>query len=154
MAKVYGADLLKCLDIEEATVRKSIAFLDTEDIEECFVSRKNNKQSLSRINMERRILTNTDGTREFDIVVDNDGNEVRVTRFKNKWGKTSYVGNGVFASSMKALLKKTGWHMEVRRFPVWTKFVSAGSGMCGAYNGYYIVDRYHTNMVTGEYVGY
>ena len=154
MARAFGAELLKCLDNEEKTIRENLAFLETEDLDDCFLSRKTNMEALSRIDMERGILTGTDGTKEFDVVVDNEGNEVNVTCFTNKWGKDSYVGNGIYASSMKALLKKTGWHMEARKFPVWTRFVNVGSGMCGVYNGYYIIDRYHTNMVTGEYVGY
>ena len=87
--------------------------------------------------------------------VDENGEEVSVHWFENKWRRTTCVARGVFASSIKALLKKTGWTQKTIRVPVWVKFCAgSGSGMCAVYTGSYQQVRWHTNMVTGEYVGY
>ena len=91
---------------------------------------------------------------DFEGVFDKNGEEIWVKWVHTRYGG-AFVGRGVFASSIKALLKKTGWHTEMIKVPVWTKFVSGpGGGMCGAYTGGYELVRWHTNMVTGEYVGY
>ena len=91
---------------------------------------------------------------DYEAIFDENGNEVRTHWFRNKWGGNTIVGNGVFASSESALLKKTGWTRKTIRVPAWTKFVASGYGMSGVMSGSTQVIRWHTNMVTGEYVGY
>lgn len=155
----YGEELRKSIEreiehIHEVQKRRDerIARWETDE-DDCFMSIRVEEQALSRCRKQLEILK-TDGTREMEAVFDENGNEVYIHHFKNKWGGWSVVGNGIFASSENALLKKTGWIKKTIRVPVWVKFVSGGSGLYGAYTGSYEVVRWHTNMVTGEYVGY
>ena len=157
--KLYGEELKKSIlatkkRMQDAIDRRAerIARWETDE-EDCFISQRVEEDAIRECNLQLEILDG-DGTWEWDVVLDENGKEVRVTAFENKWGKTSYVGNGIFASSMKALLAKTGWREAKIRVPVWTKFVANGSGMMGVYCGSTKVVRWHTNMKTGEYVGY
>ena len=122
------------------------------DEDDCFLSIKVEQQTIQECNMKLRIL-NTDGLMDYEAVFDEDDQEVRVKWVNTKYG-TRIVGRGIFANSMSALLKKTGWHTKMIRVPVWVSFSSNGSGLYGAYTGSYQEVRWHTNMVTGEYVGY
>ena len=80
--------------------------------------------------------------------------EVGVRNVMTQWG-SRFVGRGIFANSREALAKKTGWTIEEREVPCWTKFMSgSGGGMCSVFTGSIAIVRWHTNMVTGEYVGY
>ncbi|MGN0553044.1 MAG: hypothetical protein ACI4I1_06645 [Oscillospiraceae bacterium] len=123
------------------------------DMDDCFISQHVEEDAIRACNMQLKILDG-DGCMDITAIFDNDGNEVRTHWFTNKWGRDTIVANGVFASSLKALLKKTGWTEKVIRVPAWTKFIANGSGMCGVMNGSTEVVRWHTNMKTGEYVGY
>lgn len=122
------------------------------DMDDCFVSERIEHNALSECDKQLKIL-DTDGLMDYDAVFDNDGNEVWVHWVNTRYGG-AYVGNGIFASSRKALLKKTGWTVRTIRVPCWTKSVCHGTGLCGAFNSTIEVVRWHTNMVTGEYVGY
>lgn len=159
MAQVFGKELAEQIRRNIENIRRCqddrarrIANWETDE-DDCFMSMRAEEQSLSNYDKQLRILE-TDGTEEFRVIVDQNGNVVRTHWFQNRWGNYTIVGNGVFASSEKALLKKTGWKAEYRRYPVWTKFVANGTGLCGAYSGSYQTCRWHTNMVTGEYVGF
>ena len=123
------------------------------DMDDCFMSQHIEEDAIRECNMQLEILDG-DGCWDWNVYVDENGKEVRVHYFVNKWGRDCYVANGVFASSLKALMKKTGIKETTIRVPVWTKFVASGSGMFGVYCGSTQVVRWHTNMVTGEYVGY
>lgn len=157
--QLFGEELKQAILAQKAKIiermddrAKRVANWET-DWDDCATSTRNDEQSLSECNAQLRILEG-DGTQNWKVVLDENGKEVRVNCFKNKWGGYSVVGNGVFASSTKALLKKTGWTEATIKVPVWTKFVSNGGGIAGAYFGSYQIVRWHTNMVTGEYVGY
>mgnify|MGYP000922276426 CR=1 FL=1 len=122
-------------------------------IEDCCVSIRQDERSLQEARMQLDILRG-DGTMPIDAVIDETGNEVYVHLVNTRYGP-KYVGNGVFANSRKALLKKTGWTTAERNVPCWTKFVPGpGGGMYAAYTGTVQIIRWHTNMVTGEYIGY
>ena len=158
--KLYGEELKKRIEAEKQRTleimrerEERINNFETDE-DDCFMSIRVNSQNLDRCNLELGIL-NTDGLMDYDAIVDENGEEVAVHCFVNKWHKTSYVARGVFASSIKALLAKTGWTQKTIRVPVWVKFVGgSGGGMCSVYTGRYTCVRWHTNMVTGEYVGY
>lgn len=159
MAKIFGAELREAVLARKARLQEIMADRQRRinnwetDEDDCFISQRSDEQGISECNMQLAIL-DSDGTMEMEVVMDQEGNEVRTHWFTNQWGKDTIVGNGVFASSLKALLKKTGWTLQKIRVPVWTKFCSNGSGMYGVYTGSYQQVRWHTNMVTGEYVGY
>lgn len=124
------------------------------DEDDCFMSIRVEEQALANYRMQLKILEG-DGLMDYEAIFDESGKEVRTHWFSNKWGGDTIVGNGVFASSEKALLKKTGWTKKTIRVPVWTKFFGGcGGGLCSVYTGSYQQVRWHTNMVTGEYVGY
>lgn len=155
---LYGDELRKsilatkeCLiaRIEERNTR--IANWETDE-DDCFLSQRVEERAISECNMQLSILDG-DGTMTIDAVIDQDGNEVH-TRWVNTRYGLKIVGKGIFANSVKALLKKTGWTSKEIQVPCWTKFCSSGSGLLGVYGGSYEVVRWHTNMVTGEYVGY
>ena len=157
---IYGAELAKSI---RATIERTQQNIDSRnqrianwetDEDDCFMSIKVENEILHECNMQLHILEETDGTSAWSVIVDQAGKVVRTHWFKNQWGKYTIVGNGVYASSENALLKKTGWRKEERRYPVWTKFRANGSGLYGVYAGSYEYVRWHTNMVTGEYVGY
>ena len=157
--KKYGAELRQEILEEKKRMQESIAdrtqrVLNCEtDWDDCFVSQHFEERGIYKCDLELKILDG-DGTKEWEVILDENGEEVRVNHFRNKWGGRSVVGRGVFASTIDALLKKTGWTREMIRVPVWVKFVSHGNGLAGAYCGDYQVVRWHTNMVTGEYVGF
>ena len=159
MAKVYGEELRESILATKARMQAAIdrraeriARWETDE-DDCFISQHIEEDAIRECNMQLEILDG-DGMRDWDVFVDENDKEVRIHCFTNKWGGDSYVANGIFASSMKALLKKTGLTRKTIRVPVWTKFVPAGSGMYGVYAGSTEVVRWHTNMKTGEYVGY
>lgn len=157
--KAYGNELreqiLKARETTLACIRNRQERINNwqTDEDDCFMSIRADEQALDKYAMELEILDG-DGTQDWSVILDENGEEVRTHWFKNKWNRYTIVGRGVFASSEKALLKKTGWTKATKRVPVWVKFVSNGSGLCGVYTGSYEVVRWHTNMVTGEYVGY
>lgn len=122
------------------------------DEDDCFVSMRVDDNAMSNYKMQLDILDG-DGTMDWEAIMDENGKEVNVRWVKTRYGG-AYVGRGIFASSKKALCKKTGWRIETIKVPVWTKFFAAGSGIAGVYGGSYGITRWHTNMVTGEYVGY
>lgn len=156
---LYGKELAESIRrsiqrIHETQERRNERIANWEtDEDDCFMSIRVEEHALSEYYKQLRILE-TDGMDDFEVVVDQFGHVVRTHWFTNKWGKPTIVGNGVFASSKEALLKKTGWHLETRRYPIWTRFESNGGGLYGVYTGSYQYCRWHTNMVTGEYVGY
>lgn len=159
MAKVYGEELRKAIlqtkERLQAAIDRRWERIDNceTDMDDCFISHHVETDGIRECNMQLEIL-DSDGTMEIEAIFDENGNEVRVHYFINKWGRESVVGNGVFASSLSALLKKTGWTRKNIRVPVWTKYVCSGRGMAGVMNGCTERVRWHTNMVTGEYVGY
>ena len=157
--KIYGEQLRQQIIETKARMQAAIdrraeriARWETDE-DDCFISQHVEEDAIRECNMQLEILDG-DGTWEWNVIVDQDGKEVPIHWFTNKWGSDTVVGRGVFASSIKALLKKTGWTETTIRVPVWTKFVSGGSGMYGVYCGSTQVVRWHTNMKTGEYVGY
>lgn len=158
MAQLFGEELRKVIIADKertlASIKERNARIDNleTDFDDCFMSIKGDQQSLEKYELELSILDG-DGTMDYDAVIDEDGNEVNVRYVNTRFGG-AFVGRGIFANSIKALLKKTGWHTETIKVPMWVKFTSSGSGLCGVYNGQYQIVRWHTNMVTGEYVGY
>lgn len=160
MAQVFGEELKKQIEKDIARIneiqeerRKRIENCWVDD-SDCFMSARVEDQTLRRHQMELEILKG-DGCMDYEAIFDQDGVEVGVHEFMNQWRRISYVGRGIFASSIKALLKKTGWTKKTIRVPAWVKFdAGSGGGMCAVYTGRYIICRWHTNMVTGEYVGY
>lgn len=156
--KLYGEELYKAIletkkRLQDAIDRRQERIANWEtDEDDCFMSQRCEEQGIAECNMQLRILEG-DGMMDFEGIFDSDGNEIYVKYINTRFGG-AYVGRGIFASSKKALLKKTGWHTEVIRVPVWTKFMANGSGMYGVYTGSYEEVRWHTNMKTGEYVGY
>ena len=158
MPKVFGTELAR--EIEKQKQRYIDAIEDRQrrinnwetDEDDCFMSQRVEERGIHECNMQLEILQG-DGTMPFDAVKDQEGNEVYVRWVQTRFG-VACVGRGVFASSIKALCKKTGWHTEEIRVPVWTKLCSGWSGLYGAYTASVERVRWHTNMVTGEYVGY
>lgn len=122
------------------------------DWDDCFVSSHLDDDQLRECCMQLEILKGN-GTMEFEAVFDENGKEVNVRLVQTRYGG-AYVGRGIFASSKKALCKKTGWTMKTIEVPCWTKFCTSGTGMAGVCSGSTRIVRWHTNMVTGEYVGY
>lgn len=160
MKRLFGAELAASIEREMQRIREVQQERDERisrgetDYDDCFISIRSDAQALDRCRMELDILKG-DGCVDFDAIIDENGDEVSVHWFENKWRKTTCVARGVFASSIKALLKKTGWTQKTIRVPVWVKFCAgSGGGMCSVYTGSYQQVRWHTNMVTGEYVGY
>lgn len=158
MAKVYGEELRKLILKQRETLQNAIdrraeriANWETDE-DDCFMSQRVEESAIRECNMQLRILDG-DGLMDYEAYFDKDGNEVRVRYVNTRYGG-AYVWNGIFASSIRALLKKTGLTKKMIRVPVWTKFCTPYSGMLGAYCGSYEEVRWHTNMVTGEYVGY
>lgn len=159
MAKIYGEELRNSIlehkqriigQIERRQERIDNCETDYDD---CFISIHIDQDALRACDMQLKILDG-DGMMDYPAIIDENGNEVRTHWFTNKWGRSTIVGNGVFASSVSALLKKTGWKEKTIRVPAWTKFCSSGTGMGGVMSGSTQVVRWHTNMKTGEYVGY
>ncbi len=166
MGKLYGEELRKSIlatrqrmvdSIESRAER--IANWETDE-DDCFLSQRVEERAILECDMQLRIL-DTDGCEDYEAVFDEQGRECRVRYVSTKYGGayvTDILVDGkvkpIFASSMKALLKKTGYHKKIIRVPVWTKFCTPYKGLYGAYCGSYEVVRWHTNMVTGEYVGY
>lgn len=160
MAKVFGAELAKEIENDKQRTIEIMNRRDERinnwetDEDDCFLSIHSNQQNISACDMKLEILKG-DGTMEIDAIFDENGIEVNVHSFPNKWGGYSLVGKGIFASSERALLKKTGWTTKKIKVPCWVKFCGgAGGGMCAVYSGSYQICRWHTNMVTGECVGF
>lgn len=159
MGKMYGEELRKSVLAHRQRVIDQIANRQNRidncetDYDDCFISIHIDEDALRACDMQLKILDG-DGMMDYTTVVDENGNEVRTHWFTNKWGRDTIVGNGVFASSYNALLKKTGWKEKTIRVPAWTKFCTSGTGMAGVMSGRTEVVRWHTNMKTGEYVGY
>lgn len=159
MAKVYGAELAKLIEAEKQRYISAIEDRQRRinnwetDEDDCFMSQRVEERGIHECDMKLEILQG-DGTMPFEAVVDQEGNEVGVRWVHTRFGG-AYVGRGIFASSKKALCKKTGWHTEEIRVPVWIKLDAGGTkGLYGAYIASPERVRWHTNMVTGEYVGY
>lgn len=156
--KKYGEELRKSILATKEHLLESIKERNERianwqtDEDDCFLSQRVEERAISECNMQLTILDG-DGTMTIDAVIDQDGNEVNTRWVDTRYG-LKIVGRGVFANSEKALLKKTGWTTKEIKVPCWTKFCSSGSGLLGVYSGSYQVVRWHTNMVTGEYVGY
>lgn len=155
---LYGEELRKSII---ATKQRLVAAIEdrsrriaegTTDIDDCFLSQRVEENAISEANAQLRILDNG-GVMDYDAIFDENGNEVNARWVNTRYG-CKIVGNGIFANSEKALLKKTGWTTKTIQVPCWTKFRAAGGGMLGVYGGGYDVVRWHTNMATGEYVGY
>lgn len=149
------AQIIKTRERMKAAIERRMERIDNceTDMDDCFISQHVEEDAIRECNMQLAILDG-DGCMDFNAVIDEKGNEVRVHYFINKWGRGTYVANGIFANSRAALLKKTGWTEKTIRVPAWTKFCTSGSGMAGVMNGSTEVVRWHTNMKTGEYVGY
>lgn len=159
MSKSYGESLANSIRatiarMEEALASRAQRIADgLTDIDDCFMSERVEQRAIEEARMQLDILRG-DGTMPIDAVIDENGDEVYVRYVDTRYGP-KYVGNGIFANSRKALLKKTGWKTEERNVPCWTKFIpGSGGGMCAVYTGTVGIVRWHTNMVTGEYVGY
>ena len=153
----YGESLRKIIEARKArnieaieNRSRRIANWETDE-EDCFISQRVEENAIRECDMQLEILKG-DGCMDFEAWFDGD-KEVRVRWVRTRYGG-AYVWNGIFASSAKALMKKTGLTRKTIRVPAWTHYETPYSGMMGAYCGSYEVTRWHTNMVTGEYVGY
>lgn len=159
MARIYGEELRKSIlqtrqNMRDAIARRQERIDNCEtDMDDCFISQHVEEDAIRECNMQLEILDG-DGMMDYPAIIDENGKEVRIHYFTNKWGRTSVVANGIFASSKQAILKKTGWTEKTIRVPAWTKFCTSGRGMVGVMNGSTEVVRWHTNMKTGEYYGY
>lgn len=122
------------------------------DIDDCFMSQRCEERGIGECDMKLAIL-DRGGVDEYDTVFDETGNEVSWRWVNTRYG-LKVVARGIFANSIKALCKKTGWHEGKVVAPTWVKFVSSGRGLLGVYSGSYIEVRWPVNMATGEYVGY
>lgn len=158
--KIYGSELAERIKREMKNIEENIENREkrisegSTDYEDCYMQRRIDEENLSACRMKLEILSG-DGTMLKDVIVDENGKEVSVYWFRNKWGKDTIVGRGIFASSRKALLKKTGWTEKKINVPVWVKWKDGcGGGTCALYTGGYQRVRWHTNMVTGEFVGF
>ncbi len=158
--KLYGEELKQSIiatkkRLQDAIDRRWERIDNCEtDMDDCFISQHVEEDGVRECNMQIAILDSDDGCMDCEAIFDENGKEVSVHGFFNKWNKWTVVGNGIFASSTEALLKKTGWTKKTIRVPAWTKFIAGGRGMCGVMNGSTEVVRWHTNMKTGEYIGY
>lgn len=158
MTKLFGEALAnqirKTIEQNKAAIVNRIERINAglTDLDDCFLSDKLEHGKIKECEMQLAILSG-DGCEEREIVIDENGDEVGTRWVQTRYGNR-IVGRGVFANSVKALCKKTGWTITRRRVPVWTKFETYTSGMAGVYSGYYKTVRWHTNMKTGEYVGY
>ena len=158
MKKIYGEELKNAILRQRETLvaameRRAERIRNWEtDEDDCFISERVEANGIRECDLQLEILKG-DGMMDFEGWFDPDGNEVRVRWVHTRYGG-AYVWNGIFASSEKALMKKTGLTKKEIRVPCWTKFSTPYGGMLGVYSGSYVVDRWHTNMVTGEYVGY
>ena len=156
--KLYGKELANTLIKERTRIQGIMANRDSRinqgmtDDNDCFMSIKVNQQALREIEMQLEILSG-DGLFETDGLFDEDGGEIAM-----RWVTTQYgqriVADGIFAKDKETLVKKTGYELRKIKAPCWTKYITHGTGLCGVYTGYYIKMRWHTNMVTGKYVGY
>lgn len=158
MAKIYGEELRKAIESRKATL---MAALDNRaeriknwetDEDDCFISERVEQNGIRECNLQLEIL-NGDGCMDYEGWFDAEGNEVYVRYVNTRYG-SAFVWNGIFASSERALERKTGLKRKIIRVPAWTKFSSPYRGMMGVYSGSYEKVRWHTNMLTGEYVGY
>lgn len=125
------------------------------DMDDCFLSEKVNHESIREMEMQLEILKG-DGLMEIEVLISPEGKEFEPRWVDTKWG-SKIVVNGIFSANRKALYKRTeklGYKLGVKKVPCWTKFISHGTGLCGVYSGSYQITRHHTNMVTGEYIGY
>ena len=156
--KLYGSDLMTKLANDRQRVLGIMAERNGRinegltDDNDCFMSIKMDKHQLREIEMQMEILAG-DGLYEVKALFDEDGDEVAMRWVNTRYG-TRVVADGVFAKTVEALVEKTGYELRTIKAPCWTKFMSSGTGLCGAYTGYYVKTRWHTNMTTGEYVGY
>lgn len=154
----YGEELRKEIEERKQRVydiidRREERIANCEyDWDDCFVSSHIDADQIRECNMQLEILKG-DGTMEIEAIFDENGKEVNVRWVHTRYGG-SYVGRGIFARSKQALCKKTGWTTKTISVPCWTKFVTSGTGMAGVCSGHTEIVRWHTNMVTGEYVGY
>lgn len=111
MKRLFGAELAASIEREMQRIREVQQERDERisrgetDYDDCFVSIRSDAQALDRCRMELDILKG-DGCVDFDAIIDENGEEVSVHWFENKWRKMTCVARGVFASSIKALLKK------------------------------------------------
>ena len=155
----YGEELKQSIierrERMKAAIARRMERIDNceTEMDDCFISQHIEEDAIRECNMQLEIL-NGDGCMDFDAIFDENGNEVKVHGFINSWGRYTVVANGIFANSRAALLKKTGWTEKTIRVPAWTQYRASGRGMVGVMNGGTEVVRWHTNMKTGEYVGY
>ena len=160
MAKLYGEELRQSILKDIERLKESQRDRDRRvakgmtDYDDCFVSMRAESNGIYEAEMKLDILDNG-GTMVIEAVIDEEGKEVNVRWVHTRYGG-AYVGRGIFASSKKALCKKTGWHLEDKAVPCWVKFEAPRGmrGLAGAMCGSYYKVRWHTNMLTGEYVGY
>lgn len=109
--KIFGEELRKSIEAEKQRYIDTMNRRDERiangevDEDDCFMSIRVESQAIDRCNMELEILKG-DGLMNYDAIIDENGEEVSVHCFENKWRRTTYVGRGVFASSIRALLKK------------------------------------------------
>ena len=163
MREIYGKELAEAIRAsikqtqEIMAERASRIASGQTDMDDCFLSQRIEDQSMGEYDMQLRILEG-DGFITEEVCVDADDNEYRVGSFINQWRRDTYVvtvnGQKFYASSKKALCKKSGLILKRVKVPAWTRFCTNGKGLCGVYSGSYQIVRWHTNMVTGEYFGF
>jgi hypothetical protein len=126
------------------------------DMDDCFMSQRVSEQAMHECRLQLNILEHG-GVLDFQIVVDENGDEANVREVKTKFGYkvvwNRKDADSVWANNMRALMKKTNLRFKKITAPAWTKFsCGAGGGMCGAYTGNYNVCRSDINYWTGEKV--
>jgi len=162
MKDLFGVELKKQIEGLIARDKESIANRARRitdgwtDMDDCFLSEKLEQTGLDMYRMQLKILE-TDGLDDFDGLEDESGHQVIPPHIKTKYGWAYMIkdenGKAYFANSVKALAKKSGLRLVNIRRPVWVKLSACGSGLCGAYNAFPKIQRWDTNMVTGEFYG-
>ena len=116
--KIFGEELRKSIEAERQQILQNIEDRNRRieagetDYDDCFISMRVSANALDACDKKLKILQG-DGCMAFDAIFDENGDEVPIHYFENKWRKTTVVGRGVFASSVHALLKKNG--VDARR---------------------------------------
>jgi hypothetical protein len=157
---LYGKELVKKLEEEIATLRKSISDryerIDTglTDMDDCFISQRFEERAI-RTAKEKIDLINNGGCDWFVEYATLDNVLVEARWCKTEWGSSLRVkmpdGKVVWttARTEKGLAKK-GLKKVLCLRPAWFKFSSNGTGMFGAYTGDYVTFPSDVNYATGE----
>ena len=92
--KIFGEELRKSIEAEKQRYIDTMNRRDEriangeEDEDDCFMSIRVESQAIDRCNMELEILKG-DGLMNYDAIIDENGEEVSVHCFENKWRRTT-----------------------------------------------------------------